>query len=63
MLCLIYVFYFVAKSLVLTNKRKDVTVGDYVWSLVLLWASLNGLLRQLDFRSGQMYENRTYQAL
>jgi hypothetical protein len=43
MLCLIYVFYFVAKSLVLTNKRKDVTLGDYVWSLVLLWASFLGV--------------------
>jgi len=36
MICLIYVLYFVAKSLVLTNKRRHVTQGDYAWSLFLL---------------------------
>lgn len=39
MICLIYVLYFVAKSLVLTNKRRHVTLGDYTWSLFLLWVS------------------------
>ena len=43
MICLIYVLYFVAKSLVLTNKRRHVTLGDYAWSLFLLWVSPLGV--------------------
>jgi hypothetical protein len=57
MLCLIYVFYFVAKSLVLTNKRKDVTLGDYAWSLVLLWASFLGVW-MIQPRINQLYAER-----
>ena len=56
-ICLIYVFYFVAKSLVLTNKRRHVTVGDYGWSLVLLWASFLGVW-MIQPRINQLYAER-----
>ena len=34
--CFFYVFYFVAKSLVTVNKRKEVFIGDYAKSWILL---------------------------
>jgi hypothetical protein len=57
LLCLIYVFYFVAKSLVLTNKRKHVALGDYAWSLVLLSASFFGVWT-IQPRINQLYAGR-----
>lgn len=35
-LCFFYVFYFVAKSLVTVNKRKEVFIGDYIKSWILI---------------------------
>jgi hypothetical protein len=35
-LCFFYVFYFVAKNLVTVNKRKEVFIGDYAKSWILL---------------------------
>jgi hypothetical protein len=36
MFCMFYVLYFVAKSLVMINKGKEVVFGDYAKSLILL---------------------------
>ena len=41
--CLIYVFYFVSKSLILAEKREAVTFNDYALSLFLLFFSLIGI--------------------
>jgi hypothetical protein len=57
MICLIYVLYFVAKSLVLTNKRRHVTLGDYAWSLFLLWVSPLGVW-MIQPRINQLYAER-----
>jgi hypothetical protein len=41
--CLIYVFYFVSKSLVIAEKGETVTVNDYGLSLFLIFFSLIGI--------------------
>jgi hypothetical protein len=57
MLCLIYLFHFVAKSLVMTNKGKDVTFGDYGVYLALLWVSPLGVW-MIQPRVNQLYAER-----
>lgn len=43
MLCLIYCFYFVSKSLLIAEKDEQVTFNDYALSLLLLFFSLIGI--------------------
>jgi hypothetical protein len=52
--CMFYIFYFVAKSLVMVNKGRQVAFGDYAKSLILLFLFPIGVWR-IQPRINQLY--------
>jgi hypothetical protein len=56
--CFFYVFYFVAKSLVAVNKRKEVFIGDYAKSWILLCVFPIGVW-SIQPRINQLYREVT----
>jgi hypothetical protein len=52
--CMFYIFYFVAKSLVIVNKGRQVAFGDYAKSLILLFLFPIGVWR-IQPRINQLY--------
>jgi hypothetical protein len=58
MFCLFYVFYFVARSLIIVNKGRQVLLSEYAEPLVLLLLYPIGVWR-IQPRINQLYAQRT----